>query len=198
MATRIVSFLLAGTFAFAAPTLAPAATSTPTPAATSDVADLDAARHRIEQLTDAKDFTTALDEAKKLDAIVRSRFGTTHTHYAVTLNVIARVHYGQGKYDEAEKLYRQALKIREDADGPNNAKTENTLIGLANSLYSQRKYAEAEPFYLRALALRERAVGTSHPSLISLLINIGDDYRLQKKHAPAEEPYRRALALREK
>src|SRR5262245_36035358 len=162
MAARIVVLVLAGALAVAAPTSAPAATA----AATSDVTDLDAAKRRIEQLTDARDFATALDEAQKLKAIVSSRFGASHTNYAVTLTVTARVYYSQGKYDEAEKLYRQALKIREDADGPNNAKTENTLIGLANSLYSQRKYAEAEPFYLRALALRERAVGTSHSSLI--------------------------------
>src|SRR5262245_62579033 len=101
MAARIALLVVAGALAVAAPSSAPAATAT----ATSDITDLDAAKRRIEQLTDARDFAKALDEAQKLDAIVKSRFGTSHTNYAVTLTVIARIHHRQGKYDEAEKLY---------------------------------------------------------------------------------------------
>ncbi len=69
----------------------------------------------------------------------------------------------QGKYAEAEPLYQRALRIREQALGPDHPQVAYPLNGLANLYQEQGKYAEAEPLYQRALHIREQALGPDHP-----------------------------------
>ena len=61
----------------------------------------------------------------------------------------------QGKYDEAEPLYREALKVhRETARRPPPGSTLisiNNLGHAARRLKNQGKYDEAEPLYREAL-----------------------------------------------
>jgi hypothetical protein len=59
--------------------------------------------------------TAAVVEAQKLEAVVKGRFGTSHRSYAVALNNLALVYWRQGKYSEAEELFKRALAIREKA-----------------------------------------------------------------------------------
>ena len=41
-------------------------------------------------------------------------WGDTHPDTAFSYNNLARLYYAQGKYDEAETLYKKALKIRKN------------------------------------------------------------------------------------
>ena len=72
----------------------------------------------------------------------------------------------QGKYDEAEPLYRRALAGKEEALGPAHPDTLITVNNLANLLSEQGKYDEAEPMYRRALAGNEEALGPAHPNTL--------------------------------
>ena len=53
--------------------------------------------------------------------------GPDHAETAATLHAMANVHYSQGNYDEAMRLYDQALKISMKALGPDHAQTIVTL-----------------------------------------------------------------------
>jgi tetratricopeptide (TPR) repeat protein len=66
------------------------------------------------------------------------------------------------KYDEAEPLYREALKLR-DAD---NA---SSLHNLALVLVASNKSADAEPLYSRALAVLD-APGNENPELLKQVL----------------------------
>ena len=52
----------------------------------------------------------------------------------------------QGKYAEAEPLFKRALAIREKALGKDHPDVATSLNNLALLYDSQGKYAEAEPF----------------------------------------------------
>jgi TolA-binding protein len=57
----------------------------------------------------------------------------------------------QGKYVEAEAMYRQTLELRETVLGKDHPNTLISMMGLATSLNDQGKYAEAKA----VLAVRE-------------------------------------------
>jgi tetratricopeptide (TPR) repeat protein len=70
---------------------------------------------RFQEYYQAGNYAAAVVEAQKLEAVVKGRFGTNHTNYATALNNLARVYWRQGKYSEAEELFKRALAIREKA-----------------------------------------------------------------------------------
>jgi len=84
---------------------------------------------------------------------------------------LAGLYYSQGKYNEAEPLYQQALALRQkllNDDHPHVAQSLNNLAGL---YYSQGKYNEAEPLYEQALNICEQRLGVDHPNTITVCDN---------------------------
>lgn len=61
----------------------------------------------------------------------------------------------QGKYKEAEQVYREALGMLEDASDKNDRSLRQILVGLARSLRHLAQYREAEKTYRQALRLVE-------------------------------------------
>ena len=104
----------------------------------------------------------------------------------------------QGRYAEAEPLYRRALEIHVKALGPDHPDVGQSLNNLAALYYDQGWYAEAEPLSKRSLAIHERALGPDHPRLGMSLSNLGELYRTQGRYAEAEPLHKRSLAIREK
>jgi Tfp pilus assembly protein PilF len=116
---------------------------------------------------------------------------------ATTLHNLAHVYELQGKYGEAEGLYKRALAITEKAKGTSHPDVAPTLANLAIVHELQGKYGEAEGLYKRALAITEKAKGTSHPDVAPTLNNLALLYRAQGKYSEAEGLFKRALAIRE-
>jgi CHAT domain-containing protein/tetratricopeptide (TPR) repeat protein len=130
-------------------------------------------------------------------AILEKALGANHADVGWTLNDLALVYRGQGRYGEAEGLNERALAILEKALGASHARVGQTLNNLGNVYRDQGKYVEAEEFLKRALAIREKALGTSHPRVAVSLINLADVYRAQRRYGEAEGLYKRALAIGE-
>ncbi len=160
--------------------------------------DLNAILNRSNKLRDAGNYAAALIEAQKLEAAIKAQFGTNHANYAVALGTLANLDLHQGKYGEANGLYRRALAIREKVLGPDHPDLASTLNGLAVTCQHQGKYGEAEGLHQRALAIREKSLKPDHPDVAETLNNLAIVYRAQGKHGEAEGLYRRALAIHEK
>ncbi len=82
---------------------------------------------------------------------------------ATDLNNLALLYQAQGRYAEAEPLYKRALAIREKALGAEHPDVAQSLNNLAALYHDQGRYAEAEPLYERSLAIREKVLGPEHP-----------------------------------
>jgi tetratricopeptide (TPR) repeat protein len=114
-------------------------------------------------------YPAAQIDAQKLEQLAKARFGADHPYYAVALNKLGIVFRAQGKYGEAEGLFKRALVIREKALGATHSDVGQTLNNLALVYRDQGKYSEAEGLYKRALAIREKALGASRRNLHSAL-----------------------------
>ena len=78
----------------------------------------------------------------------------------------------QGKYDEAEPMYRRALAGEEEALGPAHPSTLATVGNLAILFAQQGKLDEAEPLFRRELAGEEEALGPAHPDTLGTVVNL--------------------------
>ena len=63
----------------------------------------------------------------------------------------------QGRFAEAEPLYRRALAAQERALGPDHPDVGTSLNELAGLYQALGRTAEAEQLMKRALAIREKA-----------------------------------------
>ncbi|MGD1909623.1 MAG: tetratricopeptide repeat protein [Rivularia sp. (in: cyanobacteria)] len=60
-----------------------------------------------------------------------SRLGENHPHTATSLNNLAYLYKNQGRYEEAEALYIQALELTKQLQGVNHPDTASSLSNLA-------------------------------------------------------------------
>src|SRR5919199_545529 len=75
---------------------------------------------------------------------------------STSLNELAELYYAQGRYEQAEPLYVQALELRKRLVGDNHPDMAMSLSNLAGLYYYQGRFEEAEPLFLQALELRKR------------------------------------------
>ncbi|CAM9244996.1 unnamed protein product, partial [Ectocarpus sp. 12 AP-2014] len=97
----------------------------------------------------------------------------------------------QGKYEEAEPLYRRSLAIGEKVYGPDHPVVATYLNNWAG------KYEEAEPLFERSQVIREKVLGPEHPVVATSLNNRASLLETQGKYEEAEPLYRRSLAIDE-
>jgi CHAT domain-containing protein/Flp pilus assembly protein TadD len=117
---------------------------------------------------------------------------------AIRLNQQAIQFYQQGRYAEAESLYKRSLAIWEKTLGPDHPDLATLLDNLAALYDNQGRYADAEPLYKRSLVIHEKALGPDHPDLATSLNNLAVLYDNQGRYADAEPLYKRSLAIYEK
>ena len=82
---------------------------------------------------------------------------------AQSLNNLAELYRSQGRYTEAEPLYREALDLRKQLLGDNHPDVAQSLNNLASLYYYQGRYEEAEPLYLEAINIFRERLGENHP-----------------------------------
>ena len=75
---------------------------------------------------------------------------------------LARMLQAQGRFAEAEPLYRQSLAKHRGLFGSDNVEVSTSLRNLAALLMAQGKLSDAEPLYREALATRQKLLGHEH------------------------------------
>ena len=80
---------------------------------------------------------------------------------AATLTNQAERYKEEGRFADAEPLYKRALAIFEKALGPDHPSVASALNNLADLYSAQGRYADAEPLYKRALASTPEQKGST-------------------------------------
>src|ERR1700750_855260 len=76
---------------------------------------------------------------------------------APKLNNLAALYERQGRYAEAEPLFKRALAIRQKALGPAHPDVGQSLNNLATLYERQGRHTDAEPLFRQALAVYQEA-----------------------------------------
>lgn len=97
--------------------------------------------------------------------------------------------YQQDEYDEAAKLYHEALRIYELSSELVKPNIATSLDGLAHTYQNQRKYDLAEEFYKKALDIWRTTFGPDNAETLQALNNLASLYLLEQKYHQAELYY---------
>jgi tetratricopeptide (TPR) repeat protein len=111
---------------------------------------------------------------------------------------IADLLVAQGKYSDAEKLFRSVIEARARALGPENPNTLDSRHRLIYALSRQSKYAQAEAEAREVLRLREKVLGPDNPDTAVSRYDLAEPLVEQGKYAEAETLYRDVIRLEEK
>lgn len=78
----------------------------------------------------------------------------------------------QGRYVEAERLQRDAIRVREELLGAEHPETLTVVSDLASTLWRQGRLEEAERLEIRVVEAWKRAEGEEHPKTLDVMSNL--------------------------
>ena len=115
-----------------------------------------------------------------------------------TLDILAQELQDQGKYDEAEPLYREALKVQRETLGDRHPSTLASINNLGTLLKVKGDLAAAELLHREVLEVQRVSLGDRHPNTLISINNLGTLLYTKGDLAAAEPLFREALEVKRK
>ncbi len=137
-------------------------------------------------------------EAVELYRQALATLGEDHPQRGLLLHSMAETREKMGQYEEAGKLYIQAVRINAARLGKHHPAVGTTLYKLAGLYEELEEDTKAEPLYRQSLAISRGIFGDDHPEIGTIMNNLAEVYRLQERYDEAEPLYRQSLAIAEK
>lgn len=134
----------------------------------------------------------------KIALATARKFGPRDIRLPSTLNRLAQVYHDQGKYSQAEPLYKRSLTLTRRILGPNDPDVAANLNNLATLYRDEGRYAPAEALYKQSLEIVEKTQGPDNPDVAVSLNNLAELYGEEGKYGRAVPLYQRSLAIWEK
>ncbi len=156
----------------------------------------------FDRLLKAREFawrTGALARAFRFgeDLIATARTEEAPGRQVQVFNEHATTLKAQGRYAEAEALYREVLAIDKVTIGTKHPDYASHLNNLATAVRAQGRYAEAEGLLRKALGIGKATFGDGHPHYALSLNNLANAVWAQGRSAEAEALLREAVAILE-
>jgi len=133
-------------------------------------------------------------------AICERELGPMHSLTATSLHNLAVLYYAQGKYREAEPLFKRVVDIRqiELSTSQHNLSTSQHNLStsqhnLAKVYKALGKQDDAEPLFEEAKKIWELDMEDSFPNATRHLNHLAELYRVQSRYREPEPLYERAL-----
>jgi serine/threonine-protein kinase len=117
--------------------------------------------------------------------------------YAASLDLLGRVSYSQGQYDQSATYLQQALRLRQKAFGDKSAEVAATKTSLGRAWSALGQYTKAEVVLNQALDTRKSLFGKDDLVVADTLSALGDVELRQHKYGDAIDELTRALDIRE-
>jgi tetratricopeptide (TPR) repeat protein len=112
---------------------------------------------------------------------------------AAALHHLGMIHQDQGRYEDAEKLYQQSLKIKEEVGDKSGIASTLHQLGMIHQ--DQGRYKEAVKMYQHSLKLGEELGDKG--GIASTLHQLGMIHQLQSRYEEAVKMYQQSLKIEE-
>jgi tetratricopeptide (TPR) repeat protein len=110
-------------------------------------------------------------------------------------HLLGYVYDVEGRYAEAEPLYKKAVAIDESELGETHLTTASSYHNLATLYVSQKRYNESEVLFKKVLAIRVKVLGESHPETARSYLNFAGLFYSQHEYDKTEPLLKKALAI---
>ena len=147
------------------------------------------------QAAEAAFFVEDYDEAEHqfgLAVAAARSFGPDDTRYATALRNLASFYFFQGRYDDAEPLIGESIRIQESVLGAAHPAVAASLYDLASLYTARERFDAAEPLVERALSITRRTLGPDNRYMAdgfdlyaNVLEGMGEDTRAEAMRARA-------------
>ena len=169
--------------------------------------------YRVEGMTDLEQWSKLNSQVFELDqkgksrdaisigekalTIARDIFPVINNDLATSLNNLAGLYKSQGRWEEAETLFLEAVNIFRTLFGQKlNDNFPTSLNNLASLYESQGRWRDAEPLFLEALNIRRILFGQKlNDDLATSLNNLASLYESQGRWEEAEPLYLEAVNI---
>ncbi len=112
---------------------------------------------------------------------------------------LGRLAQQQGRFADAESLYRQSLQATDSVGTPDDRKAQAFILStLGGMMVTRGQYASADSVLTRAVALRDAAGAPEDAEFARTLRTLASSYLADGRYAEAEPVYKRALAIYER
>ncbi|KAL4985444.1 hypothetical protein BDW68DRAFT_144681 [Aspergillus falconensis] len=92
-----------------------------------------------------------------------------------------------GRFHEAEALYKELLEISKAALGAEHPDTLASMANLASTYRNQGRWNEAEKLEVEVLEISKAVLGAEHPDTLTSMANLASTYREQGRWNEAEK-----------
>jgi eukaryotic-like serine/threonine-protein kinase len=150
----------------------------------------DPAEHGGEQLSARTLLDRGVQRAEQLDAAPDRR--------AALLSAMGEVFLSLRTYDEAERLFRQALALHRQGGVEASAEIADELNRIGHAVRNGGDRDRGMEYYQRALDMRRELFGDVHPDVACSLNNLAIVLRSRGDYEEAITLYEEALAMRER
>ena len=146
---------------------------------------------------DQGNYAVALPKARLAYNQAKKKFGPEALRTLTSLNDLARLHADNGQLGDAERLYAEALQIRERVLGANSPATVQSMNNLG-ILYSQTGlYDKAKPLLEQSWRGRHELLGEFHTDTLNSLHNLAGLHVRQGNYDEAAKLYTGVLNFSE-
>ena len=143
------------------------------------------------------DATEMVERILRDDLKVLKNLGSDRPDTLTAVNNLGSLLYAQNKFEEAKKLFQDALKGQEKVLGVDDPSTLTSANDLGMLLQDKGEYDEAEKLLRRALEGRKRVLDVIHPSTLNSADNLGSLLMDRGKLDEAELLFRSNLKVKE-
>ena len=160
--------------------------------------DAAALQHHLGELANAEyRFTDAERHARQALLLRRADPAATAADVAQDVAVLAAAAAGRHRYDEARRLFGQAIAACRAARPTRHYELAVRLHSLAGNEHDCGNFAAAEPLYLEALAIKHQLLGPAHPEVALIMTNLAILLRDLDRTGEAANCFQRALGIAE-
>ncbi len=135
-------------------------------------------------------------DAQKAAIKEHKEHGKYSKQYARIISNLAMIHIEQKKYELAEPLLKESLKLYQDILGKKHPAVGMSLNNLGGMYQIKKQYREATYFFKRALNINKEAFGMKHPDTAHALNNLGTAYSDLGEFKTAKPLLKQALKIR--
>ena len=122
----------------------------------------------------------------------------TAPRVALDLGGLGTLYRRQGRFAQAEPVFRRAQAIGEKVLGPEHPQVAASIVDLASLYRDQSRFAQAEPLYQWALTLQHKSLGPDHPDVAESLEEYAVLLKQTNREAEAAPLEAQAKAIRAK
>ncbi|EED11588.1 kinesin light chain, putative [Talaromyces stipitatus ATCC 10500] len=138
-------------------------------------------KQKIEALGLLNAYSFIYSQGTGLAIVHENEFVVQGDNYLGLTEKIAGCLASDGRYQEAEILYKKLTRINQDKAGSEHSSTLRSMANLASTYRNQGRWNEAEKLEVQVMETRKTVLGAEHPDTLTSMANLAFTWKFQGK-----------------